>query len=252
MAAEKNYKIGRGRVYLSRAGASGFNYVGNSPEFNINVTTNTLDHFSSEAGINELDKSIDLNVTRAGTLKLDSMDLENMALFFFGSKTAVTTAAAAGLTDTFANVELDQSYKIGVTTAEPAGVFGVDPSTIAVTVGAVPKVVGTDFTIDGPNGIIKVLSTGTIVAGDTLTVTYDLLASTRQRVVSGSTPIRGRVMYVEDNPVGDNLTYMLPEVIIRPNGDLTLKGDAWQELSFNIAVLKPIGQEAIYIDGAPA
>jgi len=41
----------------------------------------------------------------------------------------------------------------------------------------------------------------------------------------------------------------MPYVKLMPNGDFALKGDEWQQLSFNIEVLKKGTLEAVYMDG---
>ena len=41
----------------------------------------------------------------------------------------------------------------------------------------------------------------------------------------------------------------MPYVKISPNGDYALKGDEWQQIPFNIEILKKTGFEALYSDG---
>lgn len=59
--ATPNYTLGRGKVYFARF-TSGqvpgpFRYIGNTPEFNLTIELETLDHFSSDEGIREKDDS---------------------------------------------------------------------------------------------------------------------------------------------------------------------------------------------------
>ena len=78
---------------------------------------------------------------------------------------------------------------------------------------------------------------------------YTTLASSRTRIISGSTPIVGALRYIAFNPAGQQLDWYMPYVKISPNGDYALKGDEWQQIPFNIEILKKTGFEALYIDG---
>ena len=109
-----------------------------------------------------------------------------------------------------------------------------------------------DYTVDLDNGIISFVE-GSLVAveGADIDVTFAVRASVRTRVISGSTPVEGAMMYVTKNPKGDDCTFYLPYCKITPNGDYALKGDDWQQIPLSLEVLKPDGQEAIYRDGNP-
>lgn len=56
--------------------------------------------------------------------------------------------------------------------------------------------------------------------------------------VGSASQIYGSLEFLSDNPVGDNLNYWFPYVALRPNGNYSLKGDAWQTLTFVGEALK--------------
>ena len=96
--ANNNYTLGRGKVNLARfkdgtQEPDGFRYIGNTPEFNLSIELEELDHFSSDEGIREKDDSVPLEVNRTGSMITDNVSPENVALFFFGSYDKVTQAA---------------------------------------------------------------------------------------------------------------------------------------------------------------
>jgi len=68
----RNLVLGRGKVYLAPyvAGAAPkeWRYLGNSPEFNVTIESETLEHFSSDEGVNQKDEEIALSTNRTGTL----------------------------------------------------------------------------------------------------------------------------------------------------------------------------------------
>ena len=256
--ATKNYTLGRGKVHFSRFKTgtqvpAGFFYIGNTPEFNLTIESETLDHFSSDEGIREKDDSVPLEVTRTGSLITDNIDPKNVALFFFGEESTVTQATVASSTETLEEIKAGHSYKLGVTTNNPTGYFGIDTVGFVVKVsGGTTLVAGTDYEMNYDTGILTFLEGSTLaVDGADIDVTFAVKASTRSRVISGSEPVEGAMMYIAFNPKGKNFDYYLPYVKITPNGDYALKGDEWQQIPFTIEALKPTQGEAIYMDGRP-
>lgn len=257
--ATKNYTLGRGKVYFSRFKTdtqipSGFFYIGNTPEFNLTIESETLDHFSSDEGIREKDDSVPLEVTRTGTLITDNIDPKNVALFFFGEESTVTQAVVAAAPEILDDIKAGHSYKLGVTTSNPTGYFGIDTAgfTVEVSPGGTPLVVDTDFTMNYDTGVLTFVEGSALaVDGADIEVNYAVRAHTRDRVISGSEPVEGAMIYVAFNPKGTNFDYYLPYVKVTPNGDYALKGDEWQQIPFTIEALKPTSGEAIYMDGRP-
>lgn len=254
-----NYTLGRGEVHVARyvAGVAtpGFRYIGNTPEFSLSIESETLDHYSSDAGIREKDDSVPLQVNRTGSLVTDNIDPRNVALFFFGEESTVTQATVAintGSPEEFGVTELGQSFKLGVTTNNPTGYFGIAETGFAITDGTDSLVAGTDFEMDYDNGILTLLDTSTLaIVGATLEVTYSVEASTRSRVISGSVPVECAILYRTKNPKGADCVFFFPYVKLTPNGDYALKGDEWQQIPLSMEILKPSGKEAIYRDGTP-
>lgn len=378
MAEAQNYTLGRGKVYFSRFKtgtqlAAGFRYIGNTPEFNLTIESQDLQHFSSDEGIREEDDSVPLEVTRSGSMITDNIDPENVALFFFGEKNVVTQLSANAQTETLEGVLAGHAYKLGASVSNPAGYMGISPlgfevgpegvslvkatGTLTITgtgadgdtvtigstvytlrtvpsdpfdvdigvdatgtaanlVAAImdagtegttygtgttphPDVTatntagvvtvtareggtpsnsiattetssvaswgaatltggtgaalteGTDYTMDYDRGFITFLADGSVNDGDNIDLTYNVLGSTRDRVISGSTPVEGQMMYVEQNPKGKNAVWVFPWVKASPNGDYALKGDEWQQIPFNLKILKTVNSDAILRDGIP-
>lgn len=374
--AAKNYTLGRGKIHFSRFKTgtqtpAGFFYIGNTPEFNLTIESETLDHFSSDEGIREKDDSVPLEVTRTGSLITDNIDPKNVALFFFGEESTVTQVTSAAQNETFEDVKAGHGYKLGISSSNPTGFFGIsqtgfnvslagatlvaasgtltfsgtgaDGDTITIggktyTLRATPSapndvdiggtatatadnlvaaimagagagtaygsgtvrhpdvsaanasgtvtvtalvtgtagnsiatsengssasfgaatltggtgvsyVEGTDYTMNYDVGLLSLVEGGAITTGTDIEVDYVVAGHTRDRVISGSEPVEGAMMYVAFNPKGKNYDYYLPYVKITPNGDYALKGDEWQQIPFTIEALKPDNGEAIYMDG---
>jgi hypothetical protein len=250
-----NQTLGRGKVYFSQIGGTdgftplGWRYLGNTPEFNLTIDNETLDHFSSDEGIRQKDKSIVLETTATGSLTCDDISLENLALFFFGTSDTIVQTSATGQTYTIVDVVPGMMYQVGRTSLLPTGVRSL--SNIVVKVGATVKAINTDYTVDAELGLVTIVKGGTIVANDDVIVEFDRAAKSRTQVISGDSQVEGAILYVSANPEGDKMDYYLPLVKLGPNGDFALKSDEWQTLSLNVEILKATGFERIYVDGRP-
>ncbi|QPZ53259.1 putative major tail protein [Achromobacter phage vB_AchrS_AchV4] len=256
MATPQNYTLGRGELWFSRFKPGtqipeGFRYFGNTPELSTTSESENLDHYSSDRGIREKDASIMLQLDRTGSFTTDSIQAENLALFFLGDANALTVTAQTAVTDSFDEVTPGYAYQLGMTAASPAGARLVDNVVVKDDSGTpVTFDAGVDYVVDLERGTVTVLEGGAIEKGDNLRVTFDIKASTREVVVSGSKPVEGALKYVSYNPEGKQFDHFWPYVKITPNGDFALKSDEWQTIPFNFEVLKKTGLEAVYINGA--
>jgi len=211
----KNYTLGRGEVWFARFKTGtqtpdGFVYFGNTPEFNLTIESETLDHYSSDYGIREKDDSVPLQVNRTGSLITDNINPRNIALFYFGTDSVVTQVLASATTETIAAVKLEHAYQLGQSPTNPVGLVGIED--LVVEKGAVTFVVDVDYELNADLGMLKILPGGAIVAGDDLELTYDVKSSTRERVISGTQPVEGALRYIARNPKGKQFNYYMPSV----------------------------------------
>lgn len=256
MATPQNYTLGRGMLYFGQFATGtttpqGERYFGNTPEFNVTIDVENLDHYSSDQGIREKDDSVVLQADRSGSLTTDSIRPENIALFFFGSKETVTVVAATAQTQTYTGSPAGLAVQLGTNAQNPSGARNV-ASVALVTVPPTPALVlGTDYNVDAARGRVLFEETDNVKALTSVEFTYNVEASKRDRIISGSQPVEGALRYIAQNPKGNNFDYFMPWVKITPNGDYALKGDEWQTIPFSIEILKKPGLEAIYCDGQP-
>lgn len=254
--ASQNYTLGRGRVYFDRFETgtktkTGERYLGNTTEFNLNVTSESLDHYNADEGLREKDDSVILEVVRKGSVITDEVSVENLALFFLGEASVITEAGGAVTAEAITNVQQGLYYQLGVDATNPSGVR--DVTSVVVKVGATTMTVNTDYTVDLELARIQIVAGGGINNDDDLAVDYTVNASTRDQIVTAGTIIEGALKFVSANPKGTKRDYYFPYVKLSPSGDLSLKGQEWQTLSFDVEALKlSDAVEAIYIDGRPA
>lgn len=143
-----NYTLGRGELWFApfipgTQTPRGERYIGNSPEFSISVESENLDHYNSDRGVREKDESIALQTDRNGTFTTDNVAPANLALFFFGSTTALTVAGGVISGEPIGPVELGLTYQVGVTANNPAGARDISAVSIRATGSAPTAASGT-------------------------------------------------------------------------------------------------------------
>ena len=257
----QNLILGRGKAYFDlyapgTQNTTGRRYLGNSPELAIDIATTQLDHYSSDQGLKIKDDSVILQLDRKGTFKTDEISNENMQLFLIGTFQTQTQTSGTASTSTMLAAKLDRYYQIGVTTGNPSGVRNI--SAVVVKDDAVTPhtyVLNTDYTVDLTLGLLYIVPTaGSFVDGTTnIVVTYNTAATTRQQVqTTAIAAIDGAFSFISYNPKGVQRDYYMPYVRMTPNGAFALKGDVWQEISFNLEILlKDPSMSHIYVDGRP-
>ncbi|MFU1607319.1 hypothetical protein ACM25O_13120 [Sulfitobacter pontiacus] len=237
-----NLVLGRGKVYFDRfipgtTIKTGERYMGATPSFSVSAETQELDHFSSEEGLQIKDESVTLRVDYSGALTVEDMSGANTALFFFGESETTTIAAAADEQDVFV-AQPGLVYQLGASDAKPEGVEQVSAITVTGNGGAPVYAEGADYIAHLEEGFIEIVPGGAIVADTPIEVNYSVAAQTQNRVISGSTLIQGALRFRSRNGVGQQRNFYMPKVTLRPNGEFALKGEEWQNISFNVEILK--------------
>lgn len=252
MPFENNYTLGRGELYFARRDPAtgllgGFRYIGNTPEVNLTAEEEKLEHFSSDKGIRVKDATVSLQVNYTGTVSCDNVNNDNVALFFLGSSSKLTVAQTTFTAQPINGVEKGMFYQLGIGGASISGARnviypGTGGTAFTLTKVAAPNVVlvhGTDYVLNAALGRVEILDTSpTVSNGDNLIVTYTVAASTRNRVISGSTSIQGALQYIAYNPEGVDRDFLAMSVTLSPNGDFPLKSDEWQVIPFNLDITK--------------
>lgn len=125
-----NYVLGRGKVYFDKflpgtTTNTGERYLGNTPSLAMNSAYQQLDHYSSEEGVRIKDDTVQLQLDRSGTLTVDNISMENVALMFGTSDPeTVTQGSDSGLSETFV-VHPGLFYQLGTDDDNPDGVRSV-------------------------------------------------------------------------------------------------------------------------------
>lgn len=250
---EGNHVLGAGYFMFKRQGNSHYEYLAQTPNFNINVEVEKIELEGSDKPVAEVIESVISRIMRAAQTSFRQIDEDTLALFFAGTKSTETDAGAS-YTERISSAVVGGYYDLGDQTAtSPAfGFRNVTNVVVTQDPDGTPVVLteDTDYEVDTAEGVVKILAGGAVTDGDVLDIDFDTVASTTEVVTTGSAAsIEGALKFISDNTRGDNRTYFFPEVELGPSGDFALKSrDTWQEIPVDIEILDPDGDtEACYI-----
>jgi hypothetical protein len=245
--------IGRGKLFFDpflpgTKTPTGEMYFGNTPELTTNNSADSVEHFSSEGGLKELDASVDLQVTSGVGFKCDHISLENVGLWLSGEYD-VQTITSHSPVDTLSGVKKGRYYQLGADATRPQGYR--DITLTYVHDGAATITAPNNYDFDPDLGRLYIHPDAVdIDDGDNLTVSYTVAAGTAQVASSGNKSLFGALRFISDNPVGNNRDWYWPYVKLSSDGDFGLKGDDWQAMGFTGKVLKRDAATAReYVDG---
>lgn len=83
----RNYFIGKGNVSFKKDGEENYHHMGNVPEFEFTPDVETLEHFSSMAGVKSKDRTV--TISKSGTLRIvaEEWTTRNLAIALLGDVT---------------------------------------------------------------------------------------------------------------------------------------------------------------------
>lgn len=251
-----NYVLGAGKVYIdlydSNDALTGERYIGNTPGFELQVSTEKLDHYNDDEGIRTLDDQVVTQINRQSTITCDNVTMENLALFAIADVATHTQAGGAVVDEPLDNVKKGHFYQLGVSASAPTGVRNI--SAVTVNKGATVLVAGTDYAVDAAMGRIEILAGSvTVLEGDDLLVDYTAAAATWEKAAASALGAKyAALRYIASNRQGANRDLYAPKVLIGPSGTLSMKGTEWQQVSFSADFQKKGDLAPVYLDGRPA
>lgn len=275
----KAYVVPNGRVdfnlYPSIDGvekpelAKGLRYLGATKELTLTQENETLEHKSSECGFNKTDMEIVISSKLSGSLTVENITSENLAMFFAGDVSKVVQQAKTNNKEVMF-VYPSLGYKLGKTKENPNGVFSATITKIEAfdtknkadakkendsAQAGTTLVENTDFEYNKNTGYLAFGDTDSTKhikeEGTWVLVTYDLASAKRDVVISKGTSIIGELVVRGCNAYGENREYRLPKVRLSANGDISLKGgEDFITIGFDITALE--GDEPmLYVNGLP-
>jgi hypothetical protein len=249
---ERDYVLGRGRVYLAKLDPStglpdvnGFRDVGNAPEFTISVAVEDLRHKNSRSCVKFTDKRFVVSQEIGIGFKLDeTRNFQNLADFFSGDTSIYDNPHDVTHTDTVISVDAHLGAWYEMRDASGDRVYNLDAAGLVYTIekDAVTDVLlveGTDYEIDEQLGLVRLLPTATNIAeGDQLQWSITTGATTANDVdeVDALTRavVEGACLFIQDNAgdCGQKVEFRFHRVSLSADGDLAMIGDEVATMSF--------------------
>lgn len=250
------YMIPRGDLLIDILDANlapqGEEEFGETPGCTINISTDKIEEYSSRTASAEKVWSRTVKIARGAKLTVKNCSIENLARFLAGAVETISQSSGS-VTDAVMTVTPGKQYQLGQAVGNASGDRNVSSLVVKDSTGTTTYAEGTDYNADLVRGRIQIISGGTIAAGQ-IKVSYTKAADSWKRIkTNANTEITCALRVVADNSLGDGKDYYLTYCKMRPSGDLpTIQGDAKVvEMTFDVDVLTPANDAAIYCDGSP-
>lgn len=272
-----NTVIGAGECFVDvlevGEATPGERYLGDTPSGVLRVETEETTVVASDGATPRTLARVVSNIARSFEVTLQDISMENLALFVLGenrNQKDAATAVARGDAKAKRVVKPGHWYQLGASPGKPTGMGSVQKTSVGVysapsggttytatTFHSDERVnaVG-DYTLDHKAGRVYI-EPGKRIAAGAVYIAYTPVAQTLKTVVVASKckQIKGAFRYVEDASQGRGNNYYAPLALIRPEGDMALKGQtAAQSLTLHIEVLQPAdgALAPLYINQQPA
>ena len=253
----KLYTLGRGELMFSpfapgTQNETGFDDLGNVPEFNLSREVETLEHFSSREGLRVKDQSVVTQYMMMGNFVADEVRTQNLAYFLGGTSTAQTVSSGTGVETTITNAMRGRTYQLGVSGQNQMGLRDVTNVVVTASPGGATITAQDNYTVDAESGLLKILPDAPgITSPMNLSVTFNHGSFTRQLVITSEMEVEGAMRFISRAPVGMRVNWYLPWVKLTPNGDMQVISEEWATIPFTIEVLKKTGVATAYAGGIP-
>lgn len=138
------YKVPKGNVFFNQLSSGvyqGFRALGNCPEFDITIATDTLTHVNSQGGLSVEDLNVPKSITRTAKITCDNLSNDNLLLFLSANSTPISQVATPVTNYNIPAAVGNRTYQLGAAGGNPAGVRGVGSVAVRITQGDTGSVV---------------------------------------------------------------------------------------------------------------
>jgi hypothetical protein len=256
MAQElSKYILGAGKLYFdpenSNGDLTGEIYLGDTPGFEMPVSSDIIDTWSSDGKVAEREDLAVTRIVRNATLRCKNISMYNLSLFVIGDHSTLAEAGGAVTDEAVNGVQQGRYYQLGVTSSNPTGVRTISAVTVTGAGGTPSYAVDTDYTVDLALGRIYIVPGGSIADDANILVDYTKTAENRDHVAASDLGAKyGALRYIADNTRGPNRDLYVPRLLLRPDGSLAFKSrENYMEMQFQAEFLKRDSLAQAYIDG---
>lgn len=243
-----DYTLGKGIVMIQEEetfdSEKGYRDLGNAPAFNLSVESETLEHYSSRAGLKVKDADIVTSMKAKGTLTLDVPDLNNLNLWLYGGTITETEQAAVESETTvaaFAVKYADVWLPLGL--GFDLATFKIEKTPYDAGPPEVPAtyyVEDTDYEIDLKAGLVRILSSGDITVGTSATVKilYTRSALDHYKIDGLQSTTKYAHIYFVSQAANGRFLDVKGYCSFKPTGDLQMIGEEFQKMDFELEFIE--------------
>lgn len=255
----QNLYLGAGEVWLDRFDpvtflpTGAYRHLGDVDSLEVNTVVKALEKKSSMDGARGTYANVIVSADIDVTLKLAELDPENFALAMLGETAPWSQAVDATITAGEINqgevIALDRWYDLGF----------LNPHITDVKQGLVALVLGTDYVVDLPSGMIKFPSTGAATAAVT---TWDgsapAIAGGKVWYGLGAIETYGALRYrsAANQITGMQMLLDIWNIQLMPEGNLQLIAEQFGEATLKgkvqVDTTKPVGQQYYRVRQLPS
>jgi hypothetical protein len=230
--------VGRGRLFFDpfKDGTrekTGEVYLGNTPAFSVTRSVESTQRVRSVGGRKVVSPPIILAETYSASFTTDNISYFNLANWF-GSK--YVERDLPGSTKSLVIVaQYGHTYNINDGSQESSAI-------VAMEARIYDRLISVEDNFDTSQFKYGRFYTREIardiVDGDVVTLTIITQEMRVADLSPSDEPIIGSLRYLSFNVAGDDVAYEYPMVVLSPTGSLDLKSDDFQQISFNVDILK--------------
>lgn len=244
--------LGRGEVHFNAfvpgtKTGYGERYLGNTTSFQLGRQTASVDRYTSYGGKRVEQAGEVIGDSQTVHFTTDNISMENVGHWYGGVEDQLVQAPSAGFVTETLPAAPGRTLQLGQS-IQPFGVRGLD--SVSVSNGGNPVPRSGNYTVDARTGRITILpNADAIEFGDLLTVSFQWRAAEIKQVQSQARHIYGALRFISKNAYGPNKNYFFPYVRLSARGQVDLKGDQWQQMVFDVAVMRlsPYSEQ-VYIE----
>jgi len=225
-----NYFIGSGILYFREIDETdstsdlGELDLGNCVDFSLDLEVDQAEHVNKRSGIGVVDKRVPTKLSGTGTIVLDEITQENLALALYGTKS--TLAQAAGTHTENVVAKLGRWMKMTYRSISNVVIAGYTE--------------GVDFEVDEDTGRVYITPAaqgGNITADEALVVQYaHAVVSLPTVQMLGENKILGFLRFIGDPPSGPILEVEVWKASLVPTGSISFISDDWTTLTLNLTM----------------
>lgn len=240
----ENLMLGAGNVYFDKLISPGVwdvsRHLGNCSSFTLHTEVLRKEVTKLMTSITDLPKYKTIGFKVTGSIKLDEISKENLALLLAGSvNTTYTQPAMSGAVYSYTSnkntlIKLGQNY-LSCSNGYNKRIFKV--TVLSVKHASTTFIEGRDYTVNKEAGLLFISPASTINNGTIIEVTVNVPEQNIPQIsIADNVNIAGQIMFVGDPTTGSSYLCSIKHAELSFDGGVSLIGEEFTSLNVNFIV----------------